>query len=317
MKKKCFKKGGSVVDFNVNAVELTTEELKTKVNGGAALTTEQQMEMARRAAKGDYSLPDFITGKTDDSKETKDEVPVTKTPVSKTGGNTTYTPAKTDTDDVPSVVNDDVDTKKKKDVGGGTKSSSGGYYPTYSSTEYEEIMKKNNEYEEEVNTEQQKIVQELSEALTSTSDPDSRRKSLRKSAEDNYLAKVPYKENNSCDEFVYKVLTDANKSPEFYCLSDTKETVFQHIEELKASCNQFDYTPFGDANVVFMGDGNKSYTKDHEHCGLLFYETDGSVTYYDSSSNNIDTLPVKETYNSYQAFASAYAYDTFYFQKVY
>lgn len=63
MKKKCFKKGGSVVDFNVNAVELTTEELKTKVNGGAALTTEQQMEMARRAAKGDYSLPDVVSDK--------------------------------------------------------------------------------------------------------------------------------------------------------------------------------------------------------------------------------------------------------------
>ncbi len=39
-------------------------------------------------------------------------------------------------------------------------------------------------------------------------------------------------------------------------------------------------------NVVFMGDGNKSYTVGHEHAGLLIVNMDDTVDYYDSSRGN-------------------------------
>ena len=68
--------------------------------------------------------------------------------------------------------------------------------------------------------------------------------------------------------------------------------------------------------VVFMGDGNKSYTKDHEHAGLLFLNDDGSVDFYHSSSKNPNSLSIVEHYVSVKSFESDFAYDSFYYQEV-
>lgn len=90
-----------------------------------------------------------------------------------------------------------------------------------------------------------------------------------------------------------------------------------NINDLK-SLGRYSKEPRVGANVVFMGDGNSDITRGHEHCGLLFLESDGSILYYDSSSNNTKENPVREEYDCFSRFKEMYHwYDSFYFQYVY
>ena len=135
-------------------------------------------------------------------------------------------------------------------------------------------------------------------------------------AEMKYMEQTPYDKNNSCDEFVYDILKRANRNPELYCLGNTKETVAEHIEELKKHMGNFS-TPEIGCNIVFMGDGNDTKTIGHEHCGILFLKPDGKIIYYDSSKNNKGENPVRETYKTLKDFLRMYhLYDSFYYQFV-
>lgn len=122
-------------------------------------------------------------------------------------------------------------------------------------------------------------------------------------------------ENPIVEQNLREKLETAAKAPSNYHLGNTEETVKQHIDELLRD-SSFSRTPAGTANVVFMGDGNRSYSENHEHAGILFVAEDGSVDFYHSSKSNPGELSIMEHYSSYTAFEADFAYDTFYYQKV-
>ena len=136
-------------------------------------------------------------------------------------------------------------------------------------------------------------------------------------AEEEYKKQVPYSDHNTCDEFVARIIQNSGRNPVQYHLENTDETVLQHINDLKLT-GLYLTEPDGGANIVFMGDGNSDLTRGHEHCGLLFLESDGTIVYYDSSSNNKINNPIREEYSDFLSFKAMYhLYDSFYFQHVY
>ncbi|MBQ8680589.1 MAG: phage tail protein [Treponema sp.] len=126
-----------------------------------------------------------------------------------------------------------------------------------------------------------------------------------------------YFDGNTCDEWASKVLTEAGFEPADYHMKDTEETVKQHIDELKATGLDYSQTSNNSAYVVFMGDGTKEKTRNHEHAGLLVTDSNGKVLFYHSSANNSDSLSIKESYNSVSAFEKDFAYSSFYYQEIF
>ena len=154
-------------------------------------------------------------------------------------------------------------------------------------------------------------------AITGRNIGEPKYRDLKSVAQEAYESQIPYSEHNTCDEFVAGIIQDSGRDPALYYLKNTNETVLQHINDLK-SLGRYSKEPRVGANVVFMGDGNSDITRGHEHCGLLFLESDGSILYYDSSSNNTKENPVREEYDCFSRFKEMYHwYDSFYFQCVY
>ena len=125
-----------------------------------------------------------------------------------------------------------------------------------------------------------------------------------------------YNSGNTCDEWVAKILTEAGLSPSDYCLGDTKKTVKQHISELIGSGKNYSKTSTNSAYVVFMGDGTRDFSIDHEHAAIIVINGDGSVDLYHSSRGNENQLSVKEHYSSIEKFEKDFAYSSFYYQEI-
>lgn len=134
-------------------------------------------------------------------------------------------------------------------------------------------------------------------------------------AAENHLGE-DYFDNNTCDEWAAKVLSEAGFSPADYHLEDTNKTVKQHIDDLIASQKNFSNVSNNSAYVVFMGDGTKDFSVGHEHCGLLVSDKDGNISFYHSSSNNKNQLSKKENYNNLSEFENDFLYSSFYYQEI-
>ena len=125
-----------------------------------------------------------------------------------------------------------------------------------------------------------------------------------------------YNSGNTCDEWVAKILSEAGLAPSDFFLGNTNQTVKQHISELKESGKNYSKTATNSAYVVFMGDGTRDFSIDHEHAAIIVINGDGSVDLYHSSRGNENQLSVKEHYSSIEKFEKDFAYSSFYYQEI-
>jgi len=133
---------------------------------------------------------------------------------------------------------------------------------------------------------------------------------IRASAESNM--NEPYR-NYQCDDWVAKVVSEAGITvDEFFAGNTRQKTVENHIAAADARGTARTDPEIG-ANIVFMNDSPRGF---NAHAGLVIVNRDGSVDYYDSSSNNPDQMPIHEQYGSVELFQNAYAYRRFVYQSV-
>ena len=125
-----------------------------------------------------------------------------------------------------------------------------------------------------------------------------------------------YKDSNSCDEWVAKVVKESGGNPKDYVLGNTCETVKQHIDELEKKNVDYSKTKNGKAYVVFMGDGTRTFSIGHEHAGIAIIREDGSMTLFHSSSNNKNKGSELIEYDDIKEFESDFAYSSFYYQEI-
>ena len=125
-----------------------------------------------------------------------------------------------------------------------------------------------------------------------------------------------YRNGNSCDEWAAKVVKESGGNPKDYVLGNTKETVKQHIDELKKKDVDYSKTKNGKAYVVFMGDGTKKFSIGHEHAGIAVIREDGSMTLFHSSGNNENKGSESIEYDNVKDFEADFAYSTFYYQEI-
>lgn len=320
-----------------NVIELSEDDLRFRVNGGSALTPQQQYEMAQSMAQGDYSAYNQLTGG-DYGGGSSDS----GSGGSGGSGGSNYSSGNTGNSPASTTAPANIDQREASDptnttsgnTGGGGYSPSmpSGYNPdpspsSISSNSYniddrekiDEIIKNPSGYNPKSgNIDEREYCEQANKEM---------REKLLETARSKIGTKYEKNEINpyQCDNYVQDVFQTSDVSYEKYFAGDANDkNVDEHIGNALANNRtsretQYNAPDLSDSTyIVFMNDG-KINPKTGEpyiaHTGLVILN-DGVCTYIDNSSGNPNEGVFEQTYSSLSAFQSDYAYKSFYYQEV-
>lgn len=314
-----------------NFIELSEDDLRFKVNGGAALSPQQQYELSQQTSQGDFSgynhlVSDGNTGSSGGTSDTNSGS--SQSSSSRSSSNTTRS--------------SNIDQRESSDPSSSSNNTQNpGYNPDYSS--YNPDPGKEGENENRSNIDMLEMIDDMQNNPSKYSkksgnideriiqDEANRRKkddiiaAARNKIGTAYESKEDKVNPYQCDNYVQDVLTSAGVSYKDYLAGDANShNVDQHIanalrENNTTRVSRYDAPDLADSvYVVMMNEGTYNETEGKNnisHTGFIYLH-DGVCTYIDNSSCNPNKGVYEQTFSSLAAFQTKYGYNSFYYQEV-